>query len=143
MSVGAVSKAEAARLFMVSERTIEREIADGKLTTIKIRGRVRIPMDSIHRWQRMLENSNRSEPAEANPYFCTPSKRSSQAEPHPVAYVSTTYVNSAKHPNTSISPENDTITRSKIHRKIHGWAVRQSIGYQEIIAHGRLRKAHN
>lgn len=69
MSVGAVSKAEAARLFMVSERTIEREIADGKLSTIKIRGRVRIPMDSIHRWQRMLENSNRSNTVEANPYF--------------------------------------------------------------------------
>lgn len=69
MNIGAVSIAEAARLYMVSESTIEREIRDGRLRKMTIRGRVRIPMQSLEQWQRSLTKTSEREPADVNPFF--------------------------------------------------------------------------
>lgn len=73
MSVGAIPISEAAKLFRVSESTIDREIKDGKLVSIKIRGARRVTMKSIERWQRELEEASRTKNANqerfVNPHF--------------------------------------------------------------------------
>lgn len=53
--LGAVSVEEAARMYGVSESTIDREVKDGRLVKVHIRGTARITLESIDRWQRELE----------------------------------------------------------------------------------------
>lgn len=45
----AVSKAEAARLLSLSNRTVDRRLADGSIRHVKIGGRVVIPVAELER----------------------------------------------------------------------------------------------
>jgi excisionase family DNA binding protein len=45
-------KRGAAEALAVSTKTVDRLIADGKLTSVKIRGQVRIPIDALERLAR-------------------------------------------------------------------------------------------
>lgn len=50
----AVSIETLAKMYDVSENTIRREIKDGRLKTIPIRGAIRVTMESIEKWERDL-----------------------------------------------------------------------------------------
>jgi excisionase family DNA binding protein len=41
---------EAARLVGVSEKTVRRQVARGRFPHVRIGGRIRIPVDVVHRW---------------------------------------------------------------------------------------------
>ena len=53
--LGSISVDEAARMYGVSASTISREVADGRLAKIMIRGAARITLESLERWQRAME----------------------------------------------------------------------------------------
>lgn len=67
--LGAVSLEEAARMYGVSESTITREVKDGHLIKVHIRGTVRITLESLERWQRALESLDTPVGVSRNRFF--------------------------------------------------------------------------
>jgi excisionase family DNA binding protein len=65
---GAMSIPKVAELFDVSTETIRREIKDGKLKTVPIRGLVRVTRQSIAEYQRTLEAAVEKSPTFTNRY---------------------------------------------------------------------------